>query len=272
MKYVQLVMCATVLLVAGCAEENTGPGSGGNNGLVSLTASGGGNAGSVRFAKPGAPDQTLAAVDSIVLDHATIVLKDIQFLAAPDSAHTRDSVECRRNDDDEDSGRGRWDSTMHFRGPFIVTLLDSTPVQIALDTIAPGLYTGIKFKIHKLRQFDRNGIPMVPDSLIGQSVAVAGMVKYAGGDWTPFVFKADINEEFKMKGDFIVGAGQTVTPYVLQFDLASWFRGDGGRILDPNDAGDRRGIRYAIKASLKGRMHGGRDRDHDGHPDAFGGM
>jgi hypothetical protein len=206
-------------------------------------------------------------VESLQVSQALIVLKDIRFLAVPDSAHLRDSVECNGDADREDHDGWKKDSTTHFKGPFIVALHDTTPVQIAVDTIKPGNYAGIKFNIHKLRKSDVMRDPLLPDSLMGYSVAVTGLVKYPGGSWVPFLFKADIDEDFKVKGDFTVAEGQSVTPYVLKFELSSWFRSPSGRTLDPNDPTDRRGIRYAIKASLKGRMAGGRDHDHDGRPD-----
>jgi len=96
---------------------------------------------------------------------------------------------------------------------------------------------------------------------------VSGMVKDTGGTWKPFVFKADIDEDFMSKGDFIVSEGQTLTPYVLRFDLESWFRSPSGRILDPNNSWDRFMIRWVIKGALKGNMRCGRDRNHDGRPD-----
>lgn len=267
MTFVRMTALAMALMLFGCAQDTTGPDSGTSGSLVRLTASGGSTLGSIRLGKLAGVDQTLASVDSLVITHAIIVLKDVKFLLAPDSVHMRDSTECQRDDDAEDRGEGKGDPALHFKGPFIVVLHDSTPVQIALDTLAAGLYSGIKFNIHKLRSRDVNRNPSFPDSLLGYSVAVAGFAKYSAGGWAPFVFKADINEDFKAKGDFVVAAGQTLTPYVLKFDLVSWFRSASGRLLDPNDLEDRRGIRHAIKASLKGRMAGGRDRDNDGHPD-----
>ena len=267
MTFVRMTALAMALMLLGCSQNTTGPDSGTSGSLVRLTASGGSGLGSIRLGKLTGIDHTLASVDSLIITHAIIVLKDVKFLLAPDSVHMRDSTECERDDDAEEHGEGKGDSSLHFKGPFIVVLLDSTPVQIALDTIAPGLYSGIKFNIHKLRSKDVNRNPLFPDSLLGYSVAVAGLAKYPVGGWAPFLFKADINEDFKAKGDFIVAAGQTLTPYVLKFDLVSWFRSTDGRLLDPNDPDDRRGIRHAIKASLKGRMAGGRDKDNDGHPD-----
>ncbi len=267
MNTVRMIVLAMVVVLIGCNENSSGPGAAGKGSLVQLTASGGSDLALVRLGKLSDAEGILAGVDSLVVGQAIIVLKDIQFLTAPDTAHMRDSSECEKDDDDEYGSGWRRDPSLHFRGPFIVALHDTTPVQIALDTIPPGLYSGIKFNIHKLRRKDSTNYPVVPDSLLGYSVAVTGMVKYTGGGWVPFNFKADIDEDFKVKGDFTVADGQTLTPYVLKFELASWFRAPNGVMLDPNDATDRRWIRHAIKASLKGRLAGGRDRNHDGHPD-----
>lgn len=261
----RLTAVVLVIMFVGCSQDSSGPGASGN-GSVQLTVAGGIEQGSVSLGKSAGTAGVLAAVESLEVDQALIVLKDIRFLAAPDSAHIRDSVECGRDADREDHEGWKRDSTTHFKGPFIVALRDTTPVQIAVDTIRPGDYSGIKFKIHKLRSTDVTRNPLLPDSLVGYSVVVNGRVKYAAG-WSAFLFKADIDEEFKVKGDFTVAEGQAVTPYVLKFDLGSWFQGPFSRTLDPNDLTDRRWIRYAIKAALKGRVAGGHDHNRDGRPD-----
>ena len=266
MTFVRMMAVVLAVMIVGCSPESSGPGGSGN-GSVQLMVSGGADQGTVRLGKTGGATGVLAPVESLEVSQALIVLKDIHFLGAPDSARLRDSVECRFDADREDHDGWKRDSTTHFKGPFIVALHDTTPVQIAVDTITPGQYSGLKFNIHKLRMSDVTRDPLLPDSLVGYSVVVAGSVKYPGGTWVPFLFKADIDEDFKVKGDFTVAEGQSVTPYVLKFDLGSWFRTANGRTLDPNDPADRHWIRYAIKASLKGRMAGGRDHDHDGRPD-----
>ncbi len=266
MAFVRMMAVVMAMMIVGCTQESSGPGASGN-GSVQLTVSGGADQGTVRLGKADATTGVAAAVESLEVTQALIVLKDIRFLGVPDSTGLRDSVECKFDADREDHDGWKKDSTTHFKGPFLVALHDTTPVQIAVDTIKPGQYTGIKFNIHKLRRSDVTRNPLLPDSLLGYSVVVAGSVKYPGGDWVPFLFKADIDEDFKVKGDFTVAEGQSVTPYVLKFDLGSWFKVANGRTLDPNDPADRHWIRYAIKASLKGRMAGGRDHNHDGRPD-----
>jgi hypothetical protein len=273
-KQIRNVFAAAVglmVLLAGCSDNASGPREN-QNVLVQVTASASGGSGPVQLSKAVDGFATLGAVDSLRVDGAVIVLKDIVFKSAIDTVHARDSVETDREDEMEDhegqlhkiDGYGH---QVHFKGPFVVGLQDTTPVQIALDTIPPGTYNGIKFVVHRLRSRDISRDPSLPDSLLGYSVVVAGSVKNSGGDWTSFLFKTDINEEFKAKGDFVVSPGDIMSPYVLKFDLTSWFKGPYGRILDPNNSMDRRWIRYAIKASLKGGMRCGRDHDHNGDPD-----
>ncbi len=264
------------LLLAACKENTSAPAVPAENSgqipVVSLTASTMAASGSVHFAKISGTDNALANVDSMVIDSALIVLKDIKFIAAIDTARVRDSLECERNDDDEQMHDGYHGDdarpVVRFKGPFLVALKDTTPVQVALDTIPPGNYSGIKYVIHKLRRRDLSADPMLPDSLVGRSIMVVGSAKYKDG-WKAFVYKADIDEEFKVKGDFTINAGDKLVPIALKFDLVSWFTAPDGRLLDPNSWFDRIFIRFNIKASLKGRMIGGRDMNHDGWPDWF---
>ncbi len=265
----KLIVASVVIIAAlvawSCSDNSEGPTNGsGQNVAVKLTAAAGQASGPVILGKISG---TSATIDSIMVEDALIVLKDISFTGGIDSMHARDSVECERHDEQEDRESDDALRHVHFRGPFLISLKDTTPVQITVDTIPPGTYDGIRFMIHKLRRKDVMRNPALPDSLVGYSIVVHGSVKYASGGWTPFVFRTDIDEDFKVKGDFVIMAGDNLTPYVLRFDLASWFTDPSGRILDPNNMMDRMWIRWLIKASLKGRMVGGRDHDDDGHPD-----
>ncbi len=264
-----LFFAAMLALIAGC-DQTTGPsGSSGGNVLVKLTATPGASAGAVQLAKTAGVSGTDATVDSLYVSSATIVLKDIAFTGGIDTLHTRDSVACGR-EDDADEHEGWQDKGFHvnFKGPFIVDMTNGVPTQITLDTIPPGTYTGIRFEIHRLRSRDVMMNPSIADSLVGYSIVVRGIVRYSAGTDMPFVFKADINQEFKVKGNFVVAAGDNAVPYVLNFDMASWFKAPSGRILDPNNFMDRFLIRWAIKSSLGGGMRGGRDGDNDGLPDS----
>lgn len=263
-----------LVLIAGCSDQTSGPGGSlGGNVLVKLTATPGASSGAVQLSKTsdgwwggGAP----STVESLYVQSATIILKDIAFTGGVDTVRTRDSVACERDEEAEE--HGEWHKKglrIHFRGPFLVDLTNGTPTQITLDTIPPGSYNGIRFLVHKLRSKDVMANPAFPDSLVGYSIVVRGFIRYAGGNDSSFVFKTNINEEFKVKGNFVVSPGDNVVPYVLNFDMASWFQDYQGRVLDPNNYMDRFRIRYAVMAALggKSRMCGGKDRDDNGYPD-----
>jgi hypothetical protein len=267
MKKAGMVLVAAAGLMAGCKDSSTGPMSADQNILVKMIAAPGHSVGSISLSKVSGVQGILASVDSLSVDSAVIVLKDIAFVSAVDTAHTQDSVSCNRDDDAEEHEGAGMRGRVHFKGPFLVQLFNGRPSQITLDTIPAGTYNGIKFVIHKLRMRDVVLYPSFPDSLVGYSIVIKGTIKYAGSSSVPFVYKADIDEEFKVKGDFVVAPGEKVVPYVLNFDMASWFTGGSGRIYDPNRFPDRWMIRQAIKAALKGRVHGGRDFNEDGDPD-----
>jgi hypothetical protein len=262
-----VILIAFVVLAAGCKDGSTSPLTTDQNVLIRMTATPGKSAGSIVLGKVSGTGSVLATVDSLFIDSAMVVLKDITFKSVVDTVQTRDSSNCDKDDDAEDHGGEGSARRVHFKGPFLVRLYNGQPVLIALDTIPAGSYDGIKFEIHKLRMQDVLKHPSFPDSLVGYSIVIFGRVKYAGAPSVPFVFKTDINEEFKVKGNFVVAPGVKIVPYVLNFDLTSWFNAGFGRILDPNSLSDRRLIRQAIKAALKGWVHGGRDFNEDGDPD-----
>jgi len=263
MRRISLALVTALLFATGCTEKSSEPQATGGNVPVEVLGIAGLESGAVQMMKS---DVTTGAVDSIRVASTIIVLKDIAFHSRIDTVTVKDSTEVACDDRDEE--RGYYHRSMeHFRGPFIVELLNNTPTQIALDTIPPGNYDGIKFVLHKLHRRDVATNPLFPDSLIGYSVVVSGNVFYTGDSvGTPFLFKADINEEFKVRGDFTVEAGSNLVPYALDFQMDTWFNGRT-RILDPNNFWDRHWIRWNIKHAFKSLMRGGRDRNHDGRPD-----
>lgn len=265
MKRIALAGAIALISLIGCSDDSSGPAMTGSGVPVAVFGKAGMPGGSGRILKS---DGTTGPVDSIRVAYTIVVLKDIAFRYSIDTVLVPDSSQCEREDREEYEGKeyGHYQK-MRFRGPFVVELPNNTPIQIALDTIPPGTYNGIKFKLHKLHSKDVADNPLFPDSLVGYSVVVAGMVFYSGSSaGTPFVFKTDINEGFKVRGNFVVEEGSNLVPYVLDFRMDAWFDGRT-RVLDPNNFDDRRFIRWNIKHALKDLLKGGRDMDHDGDPD-----
>jgi hypothetical protein len=110
--------------------------------------------------------------------------------------------------------------------------------------------------------------PAIPDSFLGKSIYVKGQI-YQNGAWKNFVFTTGkVNTEFKIKGNFTITESDRNIPYVLVFDLTSWFVDPlTGALLDPTSPGDQGKIISNIVHSLKGKARGGKDRNRDGRPD-----
>jgi hypothetical protein len=267
MKRITVASVIALVVLVGCSDNSSGPRATSGSGVpVAVTGVAGLNGGSGQLLKS---DGTTGTVDSIRVTSSIIILKNIAFHSRIDTVQVRDSSEVDRDDQNEEGEQYHKDDhggMERFRGPFVVELLNNTPTQIALDTIPPGTYDGIKFVLHKLHRRDVVTNPLFPDSLVGYSVVVSGTVFYAGQSGTPFVFRTDINEEFKVRGDFVVEEGSNLVPYVLDFQMNTWFDGRT-RVLDPNGFFDRWMIRWNIKHAFKDLMKGGRDWNHDGHPD-----
>ncbi len=263
----KILLAGAIALISliGCTDNTTGPSGSGSGVPVAVFAKAGTGGGSFSLGKS---DGTTGTVDSIRVTYTIVVLKDIAFRYSIDTVMVPDSEQCEREDRDEHGGEDHDQfQRFRFKGPFVVNLPNNQPIQIALDTIPPGTYDGIRFKLHKLNAKDVAGNPLLPDSLVGTSVVVTGMVFYTGASTgTPFVFKANINEGFKVRGDFVVTEGTHLIPFVLDFRMDTWFDGRT-RVLDPNNADDRRFIRSNIKHAFKDLLKGGRDMNHDGNPD-----
>jgi hypothetical protein len=206
--------------------------------------------------------KTLGQVDSIKIDFAIIVLRWIQFKQNIDTVK-EDSVW-----DDRKMKMLDDDPTIRFKGPFFVTLRNNEPTPIAVDSLPPGNYDGIKFKVHAIVPMDLQRNPAIPDSFLGKSIYVKGEI-YQNGQWKDFVFTTGkVNTEFKIKGNFTITESDRNIPYVLVFDLTSWFIDPmTGRVLDPSDPNDQGKIISNIVLSLKGKSRGGKDRNRDGMPD-----
>ncbi len=213
---------------------------------------------------------TLSSVDSVVIDSAIVVLARIKFESDLDSMDVDSSEADSLEHDDEG------ELNVKFRGPFVVHVRDVISVDFADETLPPGTYNTIKFKIHRLMpgehhedSDEHNGNPSwVTDLPYGSSIIVWGSVLKAGV-WTPFEFKFDTELEFKVRGNFVVEEAVSSVNIALNFDMGQWFVNPfDGSLLDPTDLGPttRELFLRAIKKSF-GQGRCGRDDDDDGHPD-----
>ncbi|MEK6649373.1 MAG: hypothetical protein AABY75_00215 [Bacteroidota bacterium] len=255
------LLALTAGLAAGCSKDSTGPST---SSSVSLIAS---------FSKAaGVPGLLKAsgtlALDSLRIDSAVVVLQRIKFEGRIDSVQI-DTTGMMSDDARE--------LEVTFRGPFVIHVRDTIAIDFASQTLPAGTYDGVKFKIHRLQRGEfhhdsderSGGRHMIVDSLpYGSSVMVWGAVK-KNGVWANFAFAYDGELEFKVRGNFTVSTATSNIAIALNFNMGLWFKHPStGALLDPTDLSSNiRGlIKEAIKKSFE-QGRGGRDRDHDGHPE-----
>jgi hypothetical protein len=228
---------------------------------------------SVSFTKAGSVNGLLKAsgtiaADSLRIDSAIVVFARIKFESHVDTVMI-DSTENAQDDNQ--------DMNVTFRGPFVVHIRDTVAIDFADQILPAGTYDGIKFKIHQLQHGENredsdehNGHPHhMNDSITdGSSIIVWGSV-FKSGSWTPFTFKYNGELEFKLKGTFIVTTAVSSVNISLNFNMGLWFKDPHtGTLLDPTDqSGSMRNLfREAIRRAFESGR-GGRDDNHDGHPD-----
>jgi hypothetical protein len=206
------------------------------------------------------------AVDSIRIDSAVVVISRIKFESHIDSVVV-DTTEGERDDMDDEQN-------IVFRGPFVIHVRDTLAIDFANQVLPAGVYDGIKFKIHRLKNGEhhedsdeRNHRRMTNDSSItGSSITVWGAV-FKDSGWTNFVFNFNGELEFKIKGDFTVPSSTNSVKIALNFNMGDWFKNPyTGVLLDPTDT-SMHNLRLIKKAIYVSFGKGSGRHDHgDGHP------
>lgn len=209
-----------------------------------------------------------SVVDSLRIDSAIVVFKRIKFESHLDSMDV-DSLE--HDDEDED------DINIKFKGPFVVHVRDVISIDLGRQTLPAATYTGIKFKIHRLKAGEPHedsderkwGHRISPDSLpVGASIVVWGFVR-KNDEWVPFEFRFDEELEFKVRGAFVIPNTTNTVNIAMNFNPQLWFKNlETGGILDPTELSDsnRSLFRRALHNAF-GKGKCGKDDDRDGHPD-----
>ena len=257
-------------MISGCAKDSPLSPVLSTNPTVNLA---------VTFSKPGTGEFSKSAsdlfVDSLHIDSAVVVFSRIQFLPHEDTARidTGDDEEGdsdHHESDDENDG-------LTFKGPFAVHVRDTVSIDFASQQVPPGIYDGIRFKIHRLtpgEHFEDSDERIhhdhsfgVDSTFVGSSITVWGSI-FKNGEWTPFTFKFDGEFEFKIKGNFTVPASTSTIRMALNIDMGTWFINPrDGSLLDPTNTShyNLQLFRRAIRSSFQS-CRGGHDRG-DGHPD-----
>jgi hypothetical protein len=216
-----------------------------------------------RYAAAAALSGTLAQdTIPVTFTRALITVRDVRFVMA-EGEEESDTL----GDAEEDSTGAENDSTdaerddegqVRFHGPFVIDLLAGTAQDLGTQLVPAGVYSMVMGHLQALAAGGALATQF-PD-LVGSTILLEGDIAGDGGGH--FVYKARIDDEFIIHGQFNVQGDKTVTSFLV-FDLSKLLQGRDGHFLDPrnpdNDTLIRQAIRHAIKVGI--------DRNHDGEPD-----
>jgi hypothetical protein len=284
-----LAVSAGAILLAGCSDSGTGTAADATVRFNIATSSAVTTA--AALAVNGAPETFSDGVNTLVVDTAQMVLRDIEF-------HLVETAACNDDgsDDDADDGSGGADDGSGHDagddhggdrgnvvmsqdddgddddcdelriGPYLLDLPLSTGASRAFSIEVPaGSYREVKFKVHKATaETDATFIAAHPE-FAQRSVRVVGT--YNG---VPFVFTSDAtaNQEHEFDPPLVVD-GTTATDLTLFVDLSTWFLVDGV-LVDPAQANDAQPLASVVKNNIKASVRAFEDDDRDGEDDHHG--
>jgi hypothetical protein len=204
--------------------------------------------------------------DSLRIDSVVVVFSRIKFLLPSDSV-TVDTAHAENDWLDRDS-------SVVFRGPFVVHVHDTVGIDLGSQTLPAGAYDGIVFKVHRLGfgehhwdSDEHSSHETWADSgLAGSSLTVWGAV-FKNAAWTPFTYLLNDELEFKVRGNFVIPDATSSINIALNINTGVWFRNPSdGSLLDPTDSTsmNQELIRESIAKAFDD-CRGGHDRG-DGRP------
>ena len=233
------VALAGLLLVA--CDKSTSPSTTGSLSFSSRYSSG--QAPALSLSKTSGT----AAVDSIRITRARLVLKDIKFKSAVDS--------------------------MNFKtGPMVIELnLTSATQTLALQDVPFATYNRIEFDVHRTQPSEISGMSaaeqaVFADFLTGQvySIIIDGTVYRTGQSDTAFVYrsKVDAQQKYDLVPSLPITESNPDANVTLLISSGSWFTGPGGLVdpTDPNNEG-------VIDENLKAAIRAFKDNNKDGSKD-----
>ena len=278
-------IAASVSLLAGCSDSGTGTG---NTATVRFNvATSSGAAAGAALDVSSAPETFTDGSNTLVVESAQLVLRDIDFHLVETASCTDDDLDDANGDDHSGNGGsdsraaavggqiamshdddGDDDDCDELRiGPFLLDLPLGAGVARAFSVEVPaGSYREVEFKVHKAtRESDATLIAVHPE-LEQRSVRVVGSYNGVPFDFTSNV-TASQEEEFDPP---LTVDGTTATELTLFVDLSTWFLVNGV-LVDPAQAVGEQPYASQVKNNIKASIRAFEDDDHDGEADDEGG-
>jgi hypothetical protein len=187
------------------------------------------------------------AVDSVRINRARFVLRDIKFKTQSDSMNYRTD-------------------------PFVLELSLSGAVQSVSALDVPfNTYRRIEFDVHRVEAPEISRLPQSDQSaftefLAGErySIIIEGMVYKTGMQPQSFVFrsKVDAKQKIDLMPELVVSESAPEANVTMLISSADWFKASGA-LLDPTDPNNESQISENLKSSIKVYKDNNRDGSKD---------
>ena len=286
-----VLLAAGSVLLAGCTDSGTGTSADATVRFNVATSSAPAAAGAALDVS-GGPETFTDGTNTLVVESAQMVLRDISFHLVETASCTDDGSDDADDDGSSDdasgddhggnsgsdartaaaSGRiamsqdddGDDDDCDELRiGPYLLDLPLGAGASRAFSIDLPaGSYREVKFKVHKAtRESDATFIAAHPE-FEQRSVRVVGTYNGVAFDFTS---DATASQETEFNPALVID-GTTATDLTLFVDLSSWFLVDGV-LVDPALANSEQPLASQVKNNIKASIRAFEDDDQDGEDD-----
>jgi hypothetical protein len=170
-------------------------------------------------------------------------------------------------DDDGENGDGHDDGCESFNaGPFLLDLpLGAGVERVFSVAIDPGTFDKLKFKIHTPTEnsADQRDIDflLAHPEFAGVSIRATGT--FNGAPFATFTSDVTARQKILLDPPIVVEGATTNVDVTIRVDIATWFRGEDGNLVNPETALAGGVNEQLVEHNIKGSFRAFRDDDHD---------
>jgi hypothetical protein len=271
-RFTSVTLGAGTMLLAACSSSSTGASPDAAVRFNVATVAKPAASARVALSVAGKPDTLTDGTNTLVVDTAQMVLRDIKFhmvetAVCSDSSESADTTGHHGGGDnvqmshDQDGNDNDCDELRI--GPYLLDMpLDAGPARSFTIDLPAGTYREVKYKVHKANMTDDATFLATHPEFDQRSVRVVGT--YNG---IPYVFTSDVSAE--QEAGFnppLAVDGTTATDLTLFVDLSSWFLVNGA-LVDPALANDQEPLASQVKNNIKASIRAFEDDNQDGEDD-----
>jgi hypothetical protein len=282
-----LALAAGAALLAGCSDSGTGTAADATVRFNIATSTGA--AAGAALDVSGGPETFTDGTNTLVVESAQMVLRDIDFHFVETATCTEDgsddgSVDGGNGSGDDNGGNSGSSSTSASNGnvalshdddgndqdcdelrigPYLLDLPLGAGAARAFSIELPaGSYREVKFKVHKATSETDAAFVAAHPEFEQRSVHVVGTYNGVAFDFTS---DATASQENEFNPPLVVD-GATATDLTLFVDLSSWFLVNGV-LVDPAQANGDQPFASQVKNNIKASIRAFEDDDRDGEDD-----